>query len=455
MKRKYETFLNSWLINPNKKPLILRGARQVGKSTLVKLFCENNDLDLLEINFENISLSSLSNSRDFKLENLLRELELETSMKITDKTVIFFDEIQNSPIAIEKLRYFYESENNYNVIAAGSLLELVLDQEKISFPVGRVDFLNIGPMDFTEFLEALDDQKLLNFMDDFNLDFFPENLFNEYLDRFKEYLYVGGMPEAISVFRETKDFNAVRSAQKSILLTYRNDIPKYTNRSKQAEYISNVFDYTIGNVGRKVIFSEIASTNSAVVKESIRTLALANIIQPCFYSSASGLPLFSQMDKSVMKLYFLDVGLLNAAMGLDMKTLMKFKGDDLMTKGLMVEQFVSQHLSNLNYHNEDSQLFYWLNVKKGASAEVDFVVEHNGEIFPLEVKSGSMGKMKSLFQFIGIKKKDMGIKLDLTFRDEFKRRVDAKIRLGNENAKIECNVLSLPVFFISRFKDFL
>jgi predicted AAA+ superfamily ATPase len=156
-----------------------------------------------------------------------------------------------------------------------------------------------------------------------------------------------------------------------------------------------------------------------------------------------------------MKLYFLDVGLLNAAMNLDAKNLFKFNGADLMSKGTMVEQFVAQHLYNHNFYNSDTQLYYWLNDKKGANAEVDFVLEFDGMITPLEVKSGSMGKMKSLFQFIGRKHCSTGVKLDLTHRDEWISDVNTKIRIGMENAPINFQLITLPVFFVTRLFQLL
>jgi len=455
MKRKYEKLLKEWLNSSHKKPLMLRGARQVGKSTLITLFCEAQGLELLEINFENTTLSSLRDPRNFRLDNLLRELELESSLKIGPKTLIFFDEIQNCPTAIEKLRYFYEDSREFTIVAAGSLLELTLEQENISIPVGRVDYLNIEPMDFEEFLLALGETQLLDFLDSFDLKVFPQSFYERLFTHFKEFLYVGGMPEAVETFARTSDFDKVRTVQKSILLTYRQDIPKYSKRSRLAHYISNTLDYTLSHIGHKVKFSDVAKTNSQVVKDAIHILNQAHLIRPCFYTNSSKLPLFSQVDSSTMKLYFLDVGLMNAAMDLSFSTLFKFSGEELMTKGIIVEQFIAQHLRSQRFLNEQQSLYYWLNEKKGASAEIDFILEHLGKIVPIEVKSGATGKMKSLFQFIARKKIDTGVKIDLKFRTKWRDKVSTTVRIGNNNCPLQFKISYMPAFFITKIDKFL
>lgn len=455
MKRKYEKDLLNWIKTKSKKPLVLRGARQVGKSTLVSLFCKNYHYDLIEINLENIILTSLDRTKSFRLENLLKELELESSKKITDKTIIFFDEVQNSPTLIEKLRYFYEAENEYHIIAAGSLLEVVLEKENISMPVGRIDYLNIGPMDFEEYLIACNDSILINYLDNDSFDFFPINIYQLFLERFKEFLFIGGMPEAIKSFIKNNDFDEVRKIQKSILLTYRDDIPKYAKRKKHSQYVLDVFNYCFLHIGQKVKFSSISKANSDQVKSAIQTLSSAHIITPCFYSSSSGLPLYSQSDNSVMKLYFLDIGLMNAAMDLDKKTLFKLNGTELITKGMIVEQFIAQHLIYLNNYNDDTKMYYWLNDKKGTNAEIDFIQEFRGKIIPIEVKSGKVGKMKSLFQFIARKKIKIAVKIDLLHCEQWNKKIKTKVRIQNETVPIDFELVTIPAFFITKLHHFL
>ena len=252
MKRIAELHLSHWFTKKTRQPLIIRGARQVGKSTLVRLFCESQKLQLIEINLEKTKLLSVATD-DFDIQKVLDEIQLKTKKRIDEKTIIFLDEIQESPQLLKSLRYFYEERPELAVISAGSLLELALKKESISFPVGRVEFYHLGPMTFTEFLWATNNHFLQEKLE--SLDFSPA-VTALAKAQLQNYYYVGGMPKAVKTFVEEKSLVSVRDIQNQILQTYVADFPKYNSRI-QVERIDRVFNSTITQLGKKIIYQKI------------------------------------------------------------------------------------------------------------------------------------------------------------------------------------------------------
>lgn len=395
IKRKAIKDLATWLSSKHRKPLVLRGARQVGKSTLVKDFALEAKLNLIEINLEERSLQTFS-SKTIDIHKIILEIELIIERRINpEKDLVFIDEIQKSTTALMSLRYFYEKRPDLKVIAAGSLLDFVLNDEQFSFPVGRVEFYKVGPLLFSEFLEATKNEILI---EEFQkpLAKISDIVHQKLIELWKIYSMIGGMPEVVSLYFENKkDFNLARKTQKNILFTYKADIMKYSKQS-QIVRCDKVFDWIPGSLGEKVKYSEIDRNEKARdLKIAIDTLSYARVITKCFHCNAMKLPLAMSKDESVYKLYHLDSGLAAAMMDLDVKSYLL---NEDSYNGKLAEQVVAQNLISLNPYDQ-SELFYWLKDKSSHNAEVDFVISSDGNILPIEVKSGPNSRSKSLFVF--------------------------------------------------------
>jgi uncharacterized protein len=447
--------LSNWSKHPTPKPLVIRGARQVGKSTLVRIFCQLNGYELIEINLEKTKLRELNNQTSFSIKKLISEIELITQKRVNEKSLLFLDEIQEQPLAFNRLRYFYEDRPGLHVIAAGPLLDVIIDDASFSMPVGRVEYYFLGPLSYREFLLAKGEELLLSQLDDMSLASPPSEVLHERAtELLREFYYVGGMPEAVNEFINSQDMEKVRRIQQSLLQTYRDDIPKYT-KHKQGVRVKNVFDFVPAHLGEgKVKFNAISESNSTLVKDAINILDKAQVIIKVLNNSASGIPLSSGADQGIMKLYFLDVGLYNAASELQWAELVRSDEEALITKGSMAEQFVAQHLK---YRSNSSrgELYYWLRGGKREAAEVDFITTHQGRILPIEVKAGSTGKMRSLWQFIADKKSPLALKFDLKYRDKFISEISQKVVTSFGTVEISCTLLALPLYAVELFPKFL
>ena len=455
MKRKALDFLNSWYNSDKSKPLILRGARQVGKSTLVQLFCQANQIQLIELNFESIKLNEIENEHSFSIYKVIQEIELISRKKIKNNCLIFFDEVQLQPKVINRLRYFYENKPTLRIIAAGSLLEVTLDAADFSMPVGRVQYYHLGPMTFSEFLMAKQEDIFLEQMSNRTL---KSESNATYLHRgeelLKEFYFTGGMPEAIQCWIDSKNHEDVRDIHNSIIQTYRDDIPKYTRNSEQLR-VSEVFEYCVANLGNKVVYSEVATVHSSAIKSAIDLLAKANVVTKTTFNYCNGLPLQAGIDPSIMKLYFLDIGLYNALLETRWVDIYKLSSEKLLTKGNMAEQFIAQHLKYLSPKTPLSELYYWLFNKKKGAAEIDFIVSNGGNIYPIEVKAGKTGKIKSLWKYIEEKQSKFIIKFDLMERRERLSQVVHKLPANSQKGELSSNLIGLPLFEIENLNLYL
>lgn len=425
-------FLNDWYSKSNRKPLMIRGARQVGKSTLVRLFAENKNLELLELNLEILKLKSLKVLSEKPIESLTQEIESRLNKKIHKNSLIFFDEIQQSPELIPLLRYFYELQPQLAVICAGSLLEFILEDHNFSMPVGRIEFMHLGPMKFSEFLLNGEKKELLNQ----TLEIYP-NLksfhYDQLTEQLKKYFFTGGMPEAIQTYYNTHSPKSVRDVHHSIINTYKNDFSKYSNK-KELPRIEEIFEALPLNLGRKVKYTQFSShLDARKIKKALHLLGLAKLIHFCFHTNASGIPLNSQKDANVFKLYFLDIGLMHYLMGLNWTDLNSFNDKSLLTQGLSAEQFIAQHLAYRRGPQEEPDLYYWLRDKNSANAEVDFLITEGHKVIPVEVKSGSSGGIKSLIQFMIDKKGQSAYRLDLRDRSSKDEKVFEEISTRTSN----------------------
>lgn len=390
MKRKFTNKLIEWKNNPHRKPLIVRGARQVGKTYTIKEFGKENykNCHMIDLERNPELISIFEKNKDPK--RILAELELFLNKQINIKTdLLFIDEIQNSPEALVALRYFYEELPELNLITAGSLIEFVL--KDISFPVGRVETQSMFPMNFEEFLIALNKNILLKYLNS-PLKSQPENFHNHIIDELKNYFLIGGMPEAVKIFIDTESFIPVEKIHGNLLDTFRQDFSKYAGRADK-RCLDEVLISTAKNVSKQTKYVNLASNFSIpTIKNAYNLLLNAKVINKVESCNPSGLPLGSNASTKIFKTIFLDIGLMNKACELNLtRTILD---NDLLGiyQGALAEQFVGQEMLSAGI----KQLFYWTRNAKNSTAEVDYLVAIENLILPIEVKSGPAGKLKSM-----------------------------------------------------------
>lgn len=451
MQRRQLAFLDNWLQDSNRKPLVIRGARQVGKSTLVELFARQNRRPLCSVNLErHPELSAIFASKD--PERILQQLEFLPKMgNISDDTLLFLDEIQAIPEAIAALRYFYEEKTALPVVSAGSLLEFALADHAFSMPVGRIQYLHMGPMTFSEFLLAVGEERLHDFINSYEFgQEIGEVVHQRLLELLRSYSFIGGMPEAIAVFAESRSYKKVSDVHNAIIDTYRDDFPKYAG-SRNLHRMLNVFNFAARNAGVKVKYSNISRDEQSVtLKKDIELLTMARVISKVVHSRCSGLPLQADLEDKVYKLLFLDIGLMNAICGLDWRTISHMDAVKLINQGAIAEQFIGQHLQAMLEDKPNRELSYWLREGKSSNAEVDFVAAIGGDIVPIEVKSGATGSLKSLHQFMGGKKAPLAIRFDTQLPNV--QEIETVINLGNQSRPVNYPLISLPLYLVERLE---
>ncbi|MBB3059439.1 ATP-binding protein [Microbulbifer rhizosphaerae] len=444
--------LEKWFKKANRKPIVLRGARQVGKSTLIRLFAKQQNRPLAEINLErHPDLSSVFATKDPVLQvNLLEALP--RTGAIAPDSVLFLDEIQAVPEAIPALRYFYEDMPQLPLIAAGSLLEFVLSDHQFSMPVGRVEYLHMGPMTFTEFLDALEETKLSDTIRRFHLgEELHPIIHKRMLELLRTYYFVGGMPEAVQTYAHSRRLKDVSEVHNSVIETYREDFPKYIG-SRNLSRIQSVFNFAARNVGTKVRYSQFSSQDkSATIKGDIELLCMARILSKVVHSHCSGLPLQADSEEKIYKLIFLDVGLMNAICGLNWQAITQMTDTQLINEGAIAEQFIGQHLQDTLSSSLNRELTYWLREGRATNAEVDYVLGLNGQILPIEVKSGAAGSLKSLHQFAGEKGVPLAIRFDTGLPSQ--QTIQTPVRRAQQTLEVSYRLLSLPLYLVERLPE--
>jgi len=355
--RQAEHYLREWHRSRRRKPLVLRGARQVGKSTLVRQLAANNNIALAEINLErHLYLDAVFKTLD--LDRIIYELEAVAGQKVTSgEIILFLDEIQGTPHAIQALRYFYEEKPYIPVVAAGSLLEFTLADHHFSMPVGRITYYHLGPLTFKEFLSAVSPD-LDKYLADFRLgEEIPTAAHKKLLNRQREYLFVGGMPEAVQVFIDEGSLTEVTAVQRSIADTYQDDFTKYA-KQKDLVLLQQVFRYIPRGLGKKVKYSNMAREEPSVrVKNVVELLTNARICHQVYHSHCTGIPLYADINPNAYKLLFMDVGMTNNICGNDWLFFELIDERGLVNEGGLAEQFIGQHL--LQPH-QAPQLCYWI-----------------------------------------------------------------------------------------------
>lgn len=449
MQRQQLQSLYNWLRNKNRKPLVIRGARQVGKSTLVKLFARQHQHTLCTVNLErHPELSHIFSGKD--PEQIIQQIEFLPKMgRIDVDTLLFLDEIQAVPETIPALRYFYEDMPELPVVSAGSLLEFALTDHSFSMPVGRIQYLHMGPMTFSEFLVAMDEERLKNFIHEYQSgQEIGEIVHQRLLYLLRSYYYIGGMPEAVAVFAKSRSYKDVSEVHNSIIETYREDFPKYAG-SRNLNRMLNVFNFAAGNVGVKIKYSNISSQDQSVtIKKDIELLAMARVIGKVIHSHCSGLPLQADLEEKVYKLLFLDIGLMNAICGLDWRIISQMDEIKLINQGAIAEQFIGQHLQAMLADKPNRELNYWLREGRSSNAELDFVIGLGGNIIPIEVKSGATGTLKSLHQFMGTKQAPFAIRFDTKLPAV--HQIDTVININKQRKQVRYPLISLPLYLVER-----
>ena len=386
--------LQAWKDRPDRKPLILRGARQVGKTTAVELFAEAYD-HFIPLNLEKPEEARLF-SRDLSARDLMQAIRFHKGLPSIDgRALLFLDEIQNCPEAVHALRYFHEELPEIHVIAAGSLLEVALTQKQIGVPVGRVEHAFMVPLCFREFLEATGEKQALEALSTVPP---PPHAFPKLLDLFHRYALVGGMPEIVARYAGNRDAAALEPLYRSLWTSFLDDIPKYARNETMKRVIRHCLESAPLEAGERVKFAGFGRSNyrSREAGESLRTLEQAMLLHLIYPTTSTEIPLAPDRRKSP-KLMFLDVGLVNFSAGLQGHY---FEHRDLHAfyRGKIAEMVVGQEIiaSDPGYHKP----VFWVREKAQAPAEVDFVIQHAGLAVPVEVKAGAKGTLRSLHQFL-------------------------------------------------------
>jgi len=447
MYRRALDYLVEWKDRKSRKPLVIRGARQVGKTWLARELAAAYFENLVEINFEyEIEAASLFESRNPK--EILSLLEIQYGRKIVPgKTLLFLDEIQSSIGVFSTLRYFYELLPELHVIATGSLLEFHFGKDGINVPVGRVEYMFLGPMVFEEFLHALGKTELVQYLNSFTIDrIIPEAIHLQLIKLLTQYILVGGMPESISLLLETGSYRECDMLKQAILSSYIDDFAKYGTRMN-VDLIRNIFAKLPFLVGLKFKYSAISRTVRArEIRRMTRNLFKAGIATPIFSSSCNGIPIKAEKNADVFKILFIDVGLLCRACGLNSSDMLSADKLMMINSGAVAEQFAGQHLLSEREFYEKPELYYWAREKKNSSAEVDYVTALERNIVPIEIKAGKTGSLKSLHMFLKTKEKAFGIRFNM----DLPSLTENVTGLSGEN--VEYKLLSLPLYLIGQYK---
>lgn len=431
MRRFLTQQLLEWKDRKRRIPLLLRGARQVGKSFAVQQLGEQHFKHFLTINFEKKpEYSKFFDDLDPK--SILTKLETVTGQRIVPGvTLLFLDEIQVCPKAILSLRYFKEELPELHIIAAGSLIEFTLNEGSFSFPVGRVQPMYLHPLSFVEFLLALQKDILVEQIQNCSLESpFHEVIHEQLIELLKQYLLVGGMPEAVQTFIDTNSILECQRVQSHILETYQADFAKYSTKTTH-RYLNTFFDKAPGVIGTQFKYTHIdANAQSRDLKTTLEQLTWAGLIRCIYATSASGIPLHAQAKFNQFKLLFLDIGLMQRALRLDVQTVWE---NDLLqiNAGQLAEQLVGQELIAYENPYEQPRLHYWHREERTSTAEVDYVIQIKTRILPVEVKAGRTGRLKSLQVFLEEKKAPLGV------------------RISQKALELEKNILSVPFYLIS------
>ncbi len=399
-------YLRQWAEKEERKPLVLRGARQVGKTTLVKLFAEEFD-NYIYLNLEERESAELF-SQDSSFDDLLMGIFFRANVPQDrgKRTLIFIDEIQNEPKAVQVLRYFYERRRDLYVIAAGSLLESLMERH-VSFPVGRVEYMSLHPCTFVEFLRALGQDELASYVENIQV---PHSLHQFTLGMFKKYMIVGGLPEAVANYARYQDLVRLNGVFNSLLSGYRDDVEKYAGKPKEQDVIRHILNYAWTSAAHRIQFAKFTNSHfkSADVANAFSVLEKTLLLELVYPQTTTSFPILPDLRKSP-KLLLLDTGLVNYVVGMQENLLFSTDSDELWN-GDIAEHVVGQELLGASYVFGEKRMF-WVRDARNSQAEVDFLVRFRSHLLPVEVKTGNNSKLRSLHQYMAESRENVALRL--------------------------------------------
>ena len=412
LKRNIDDELLAWKNDKKHKVLLLRGARQVGKSSSVRNLAKKFEY-FLEIDFEkNIKAHDPFNG-NLDVKDICEKLSVLYRIPIIPgKTLVFFDELQSCPNAIRSLRYFYEDYPELHLIAAGSLLEFALE-ELPSFGVGRIRSIFMYPFSYKEFLLACGEDALWGKVCESSpVKPLYEPFHEKCLEYLKKFLIIGGMPAVISDYAESGQILNSQNILNDLIVSLKSDFSKYKKRVPDLR-ISAAFDAAVNQSGGRFNYAKVEQLNYRQIKESLGLLQSAGLLIPIIHSSANALPLGSEASFKKQKFLLLDTGILQRLLDMELSEIILNNDISFINKGAIAEQFAGLELLKSSSCYSQGNLYFWSREKSQSSAEVDYVVQRNGKIIPIEVKSGKTGKMQSMFIFLKEKKSEFGIRTSL------------------------------------------
>lgn len=451
MKRYFSNYLAEWKERENRKPLIVRGARQVGKTYSIELFGSENFLNMVTVNFDETPEVSRFFSTNDVLE-IIRNFEVYYSTRIEPgTTLLFLDEIQACPEAIPTLRYFHERAGDLHVIAAGSLLDHTLNEIRYSMPVGRVEFAYMYPMSFYEFLEAVSEEKLVEYLGAYALGEEIASPIHEKLLRLHRlYCFVGGMPEAVKDYSKSHSLVDAGRIHESILKSLEFDFAKYGTRAQQ-QVLVKLLRFLPKSTGGKFRYSRFdRSLRAESIRSALELLERSRICNLIHHTNAPGLPLETGKVEKTFKTLFLDSGLASHCL----KVLLTNLDDvDLVNTGRIAEQFVGQELRCAEPWYIEPELYYWTREKKSSMAEIDYLVQAGGQMMPIEVKAGKTGTLKSLHLFMYEMKLSRAVRF---YTGECSvSKMDVAVRTGDGVKNSQYELVSLPLYLVGEMKRIL
>lgn len=438
--------LKEWLVSESRKPAVLRGARQVGKTWIVRELARQTNRQLVELNFEkqrSLAIHFDSNNPSAILLNL--EGALNRSIDPKD-SILFLDEIQAVPELLAKLRWFYEDMPELAVITAGSLLDFVLDKHSFSMPVGRIQYFFVEPLGFEEFLLAKNEEHLLSAIKKVTIEKpFNAALHDKANSLFKEFVTVGGMPEAVSTWIKTSSLEALAQVHNNLINTYQNDFTKYAGKLS-ITYLEDVLDAIPKLLTKKFIYSHVDPTaRHQSIKQALNLLLKACLCHKVESTSANGIPVGAETNPKIFKIILLDVGLVSAMLGLKLYQFSNIEDILVINKGALAEQVVGQLLRLLSPFYIEPSLHYWTRDLAGSSAEIDYLIQDNQRLIPIEVKSGVEGKLRSLHQFMSEKPWKLALRF---YAGTLQRdQIRSKTTTGDQS---NYELISLPFYLLEQ-----
>ena len=437
MKRDIDIILREWKLDKNRCPLLVQGARQVGKTYTITEFGNAEFHELITINFE-LNPEYKECFKTLEPKNIIECISLLKNKDIIEgKTLLFFDEIQECPKAIRSLRYFYEKKPGLHVICAGSLLEFTLSHENFRMPVGRVQYLHMKPLSFLEFLDAIKENKLRKFIENLKLDStINDAIHNKLISIIKKYSIIGGMPAVVKEYVMNENLNKCIILQAMIIRTFRDDFGKYANRVK-IKYLQKLFYAAAKMVGKKFKYSHVdREIQSRELKNALELLEKAGIIYRVKKSRGGVPPINFYSNERHFKVLFIDIGLMQNICGVSEDILVENNLLDVYS-GAIAEQFVGQELIAYQEYYKEPSIYYWEREAKSSSAEVDYIIRIGSKVFPIEVKAEKTGRLKSLHIYLE------------------KYSIPYGIKISQQQKLFNKPVLSIPFYLIKYLKDYI